>query len=1245
MSVKYHLFSICTTFIVLTGCGGGSDDSSSRNQVLARIAQDPSSLTAEQLKQNYLDYSEVLYSGSRTEAEASPDTISQFANHTMSDRAWGVPWVGQSVWQLSADTEDNEKITIPNAQKNQPNFFSREMTDLISQKTIQARSKLTPTSINKPVDETLLCDDSGSVEASGDLDENGQGNLRLTFSDCANHPIFQVNGDATISFEAITEDRVEYSVYFNELSVTAGDELFLFREAHTITGYINISYRTQSYDFVRTENLLYTPQSGGQQFYSQMTTRYNDNEEGASGQIYLGDEGYLNVDADTGLYIARYGDAQIRFQGANDISVSLNISYRSPTEYLVDDNGDGEFDRGAYISSLDEFMNTENVELTLVNIDELSLPPVVMSAPRIENSYPTPTTLSEIIASPGYYEDDDTPTEELTLSYEWQINDVVVDDVTGPIFPAGRAVFDDVVSVLLIVSDGTSETRSSRRNITIADAPSTPTIANIPQSIAPGEILSVVAHYIDPDIPDSQQPADLAYGPTGMTIDDSGTIEWDAFTPLFESVTIRFGIRDANDTESETTEYTFNIEAPAAELPIARTGILTPNSNKNIVIGNFTGDSDNEIAISNGQNNLQLVTYDNGIYEELWTYPYSIGETDRILQLLKADLDEDENSELLIVTTQNIFAMNDIDSTILPIFSTESYIQSAQVLDSDNDGILELAFIYSESSYGSGTKSVSVIELSTPHEVLFDTVLTNNTRAIAVGNVDSDEAIEIVTNDGFVYDTATWDNEWFYSQGFGSTYLVLNDIDGDTIQEIFGSGNYDPLNAFSADTKASLALTIDEDSVCGLESIDIHDDNVDELFIMPCSSYNSPDIAAYNIIDNTLTEVWSLHLDVGSIQRESFAIGDTNNDGSVDVVLNSRVSYNYSNGSFAVAATNTSQTEYAYHSATSDHLSETYALGWAEVSSGNEQAIFITPEINGGYGGQHLTFMSPSGEYTLSEEISASNQGKWGALTDFNNDGFGDVFLATGTRSYDSGFSALQLNDVSEHWNAGDLSEDVTTIKAYDFNNDGFDDAIYADNSTIRIVDINNQVILASLSANGWVRDIAVSPGEEVLIAECTYQGLNIWSKSEETYTIVSTSTDECDFVEFGNVDDDPEMEAVVIHNNYQSTEVRTYELGTETLQEAHSVNLNYNITDFLFDVSETNNQTILAGAHNRTSDRYGNRGNIINFSPQNSSILWSSPNLIGQISRGNLHFRPNPEEGKHRLMFSTTKGVMYTVK
>ncbi|MFL0801256.1 MAG: hypothetical protein K6L80_12445 [Agarilytica sp.] len=1244
MSFKFHLLSI-SIILAITGCGGGSDDSSSTNQIQARISQDPSTLTAEQLKQNYLDYSEVLYSGSRTEAETSPETISQFANHTMSNTAWNVPWVGQSVWQLSADAEGSEKITIPDTQKSQPNFFSKEITDLISKQVIQAQKKQVSTLVGKPVNESLPCDDSGSVEAAGDLDDNGQGNLRLTFSNCANHPVFQTNGDATISFENISEDSIEYSVYFNELSVTAGDELFLFREAHTITGYIHISYSNLSFDYTRTENLLYTPQSGGQQFYARMTTQYNDNQQNASGQIFLGDEGYLNVDADAGLYYARYGGVQVTFQGANNIVVSLDIPYSGPTEYLVDDNGDGVFDRGTYINSLEEFIDEENANLTLVNVDELSLPPVIFSSPRIENSYPAPTTLNDIIVSPGYYEDEDTPADELIISYEWQLNDVVVEDVTGSIFPAGRAVFEDVVSVTLIVSDGTSETRSTRRNITIADAPSTPIIVNIPQSIAPGETLSVVAQYIDPDIPDSQQPADLVYGPTGMTIDDTGTIEWDAFTPLFESVTIRFGIRDANESESETTEYTFDVEIPEAELPIARTGILAPNSNKNILVGDFTGSSDKEIAISDGRS-LQLVTHDNGAYKELWTYPYSIGEADQILQLLKADLDDDENSELLIVTAQNIFTMNDINSAILPIFSTESYIQSAQTLDSDNDGIVELALIYSESTYGSGSKSVAVIELSSPQETLFDTVLSTSTRTIVIGNVDSDEALEIVTNDGFVYDTTTWGNEWFYSQGFGNGHLALSDIDGDNTQEILGAESYDALNAFSAVSKTNLALTTDGMSVCGLYSVNINSDNLDEVFIVPCSTYSAPDVAAYNITDGALEEVWSLTLNSGSIQREGFTVGDTNNDGTIDVVLNAGRGYTSgSDGTFAIATTTASITDYTYRSASTDHISQAYALGWAEVSSGNEQAVYITPEINLGYGGQHLTFMSPSGEYVVSEEISERNQGKWGALTDFNNDGFGDVFLATGIRSYDSGLSALQLSDVSEHWNTGDLSENATSIKAFDFNNDGFEDAIYADGSTIRIVDITNQIVLAGLNADSAIRDIAVSLGDEILIAECTYRGLNIWQKSGETYSVTSTSTDECDYVEFGNVDDDADMEVVTVDNSYQSSLIRTYELGSETLQEAHNISLDYNVTDLLFDVSETNNQTIIAGAHNRTTDRYGNRGNIINFAPQNPSILWSSPNLIGQIARGNLHFRPNPEEGKHRLMFSTSRGVMYTVK
>ena len=64
---------------------------------------------------------------------------------------------------------------------------------------------------------------------------------------------------------------------------------------------------------------------------------------------------------------------------------------------------------------------------------------------------------------------------------------------------------------------------------------------------------------------------------------------------------------------------------------------------------------------------------------------------------------------------------------------------------------------------------------------------------LAVGNVDGDAALEIVTGGGFVYDGATLANQWAYGPQFGR-FVDTGDIDGDGIQEIVANTTVSTIN-------------------------------------------------------------------------------------------------------------------------------------------------------------------------------------------------------------------------------------------------------------------------------------------------------------------------------------------------------------------------------------------------------------------------------------------------------------------
>jgi len=56
----------------------------------------------------------------------------------------------------------------------------------------------------------------------------------------------------------------------------------------------------------------------------------------------------------------------------------------------------------------------------------------------------------------------------------------------------------------------------------------------------------------------------------------------------------------------------------------------------------------------------------------------------------------------------------------------------------------------------------------------------NGGTSMAIGNVDNDLALEIVTSDGFVFDGANHQNQWAYGPGFGSI-IDVGDVNGDGV--------------------------------------------------------------------------------------------------------------------------------------------------------------------------------------------------------------------------------------------------------------------------------------------------------------------------------------------------------------------------------------------------------------------------------------------------------------------------------
>ena len=74
---------------------------------------------------------------------------------------------------------------------------------------------------------------------------------------------------------------------------------------------------------------------------------------------------------------------------------------------------------------------------------------------------------------------------------------------------------------------------------------------------------------------------------------------------------------------------------------------------------------------------------------------------------------------------------------------------------------------------------------------------SSNPIGLAVGNVDNDAALEIVTGNGYVFDGATHLVQWAYGPGFGFV-VDTGDVDGDGVEEIAGVQDWTAMRVFNA---------------------------------------------------------------------------------------------------------------------------------------------------------------------------------------------------------------------------------------------------------------------------------------------------------------------------------------------------------------------------------------------------------------------------------------------------------------
>lgn len=848
---------------------------------------------------------------------------------------------------------------------------------------------------------------------------------------------------------------------------------------------------------------------------------------------------------------------------------------------------------------------------------------------------PGPITTDTLVATASVYDPD--PGDSLTLAWEWRRNGARLDGEGASTLSPSFTHRGDLFEVTLRASDGLQESTATAR-VTIQDAPATLTIS-APDTVAWGAPLAFSAAIIDPDgdAVGPQPTCVLRRGPAGMTVSPACEGSWTPTLPMFErelAVTFEVGVAG---TTAGAAERTVRVLDPARRYPLRRTGLDIPVQQNGLVAIDPDGDGTSTLLVA-AWSGLYELAYVAGTYQQVWSAPFaSVGGSPTAVDA--RDVDGDGRPEVFVASAAGLVKLDGVDRREVGHLALGCL--DLEVADLDRDGAPELACLSGDAYYGSTQRLVVVdpVTLTTRWESA--TLALGS--SLAVGNVDRDAALEIVTAGGYVFDGATYANEWASSTAFGQA-VDTGDLDGDGVEEIVGMDAWSRFRGFSAIGKSPLweQATSDNDA---LLVADVDRDGVSEI-VVGDGQWGNVTAYRYRPGTNDLATVFAV--DSRNHGVTSLAVADLDGDGLLELAWGTGASS--SGADDLVIAGHGPAMAVAWITGNPSQLEGPFlgAVPARTTAGGAPALLFQTPESNAGYGGSRLVRMDPSGAVSVSVEIG-SNWSRNGALAaaDFDGDGVDEAFLATASL-YDGYVVAWDFAAGAAAWSSPPGTADGRAIVAADLNADGAPDLVtITSDGYVVAYDPLHQTLLfkstsigagvdlavADLDGSGTPEIVALSTGR-VVVFEKASSGPVPWL--ERASVTLSGGVD----LEVADCDRDGTPEIYVLVAPFWSGETTVHRLGA-TLASAGTFAVPYPATSLhVEDLGPSRRNLILA----KSGGSYGAATPVTleAVDAVTGGRIWQSPPLWGTVPPNSLHY-VGADGGGRAIAFGTTLGMYLT--
>ncbi len=835
--------------------------------------------------------------------------------------------------------------------------------------------------------------------------------------------------------------------------------------------------------------------------------------------------------------------------------------------------------------------------------------------------------------------------DPLAVTYAWTRNGTAVPQVTGAAYPPGNQAKGEVIAVSVTASDGELSTTASASS-TIADSPAI--LSGAPPSSAPyGTPLTFQLTAADPD-GDPVGAFEVELGPAGFAVDASGLVSWTPGGPMFErSVDVSWAVR-LKDTPAARAFGTISVLDPSRKPPLVRTNPGIPVGNAAIDVQDFDGAGVAQALIGT-YHSVYLLGKIGSTFGQTWAYPFDPGSNASVVAVASGDVDGDGQREIFFASGPFVVKLDGVTRRETARFGAAAasgstpagpYCSALRYADLDNDGKAELVCLGGDSS-GGGLGRIYVLDAATL-QLKWKTAQLNLGSSMAVGNVDGDAALEIVTSGGFVFDGATQQNEWAYGTGFG-TVVDIGDVTGDGVGKIVGLNPGVAARVFDAVLKSPI-FDVTGTSFSGesaLRVVDLDGKPPAEI-VVGDGQWGNVTAWRYDSVSKTSKLVSTVSVPGDGVS--AIGVGDVDGSGTNSLVFGSDY---YSSGRdyLDIVKWNATSTRLWEGPTPAQLDGPFYGGALARLGPSSKRLVFMTPGSDSGYGGMRLLAMDPaSGALTVSDTIDSNwSHDSAFSVGDVLGTGADQILLGT-AKLYDNYFTAFDLASNTKKWSSTNTNGGGAAIAHADLNKDGIDDFVgITSNGYVQAYDVAHQTVLwGSTGLNGG-RDVAVADldgdGKPEILA-LSNDTLFVYAAASSTWLQQASFTVSGSQVLVADTNGDGKPEVYVFASSGVGSSGGTIYQLDNTLKLLNS-----------YAVTGATSLSLESSAFGRKNLVVATGGDYFSATPAVVRILdastgkqvWASPPLLGPVPKGSLSFCDPSGSGTLRLAFGTSFGMYLT--